>query len=305
MIKIFPLRFIPDNTKINFMGISKYNYLFSIIIIVMSLLMVSTRGINFGIDFTGGAIIEAKLENKPDLSKLYEILEKLDLGDIKIQDYDITSIMIRIGGKSLGQKKLLDGIEGIKQQLKQNYDNNIEFRKIDFVGPQVGDELIKNGILAVLFSGFAILIYVALRFEWQYGVGIIIALIHDIIVTLGFISIFAIEFDLTIIAAILTIIGYSVNDSVVIYDRIRENFKKFKKISIKEIINLSINETLSRTTLTVFSTLVAVLALIFLGGPAIKGFSIVTFVGILVGTYSSIYISAPILIYLGLKKFVR
>ena len=193
----------------------------------------------------------------------------------------------------------------LKEALSSYFKGDIEYSKIDFVGPQVGSELIKNGLLAILFSFGGIMLYIAFRFEWQYGLGIIIALIHDAVFTLGFMSFTQLEFDLTSIAAILTVIGYSVNDSVVIYDRIRENILKYKRLSVQEMINLSVNETLGRTMLTVLTTLISIAALIFFGGEKLYTFSVTVFFGIVVGTYSSIYISAPILIHLGLKKFMR
>ncbi len=193
----------------------------------------------------------------------------------------------------------------MKEALNKYFDNQIEYTKIEFVGPQVGSALIKDAILAMLFSFIGIMIYIAFRFEWQYGLGIIIALIHDTIFTLGFMSISNLEFDLTSVAAILTVIGYSVNDSVVIYDRIRENIVKYKNMSIADMINLSINETLGRTILTVVTTLISVAALILFGGEKLHSFSVTVFFGIVIGTYSSIYISAPILMHLGIKKFLR
>jgi len=302
MSRFFPLRLIPDKTKIDFMKIKQVNVLISIIAIMLSLACISIRGFNFGIDFTGGALIEARLNHKPVLENIHKALKDLPIGEIKIQDFDGNNIMIRIGNHEKENSSLGSNIELVKTTLLKNYSEHIEFRKTDYVGPQVGGELVRKGILAIILSFAAILVYVALRFEWQYGIGIIIALVHDTIVSLGIMSFTGLEFDLTSIAAILTIIGYSVNDSVVIYDRIRENFTKFKKMSVNDIINLSINETLSRTVLTVATTLISVIALILYGGPAIHSFSIVAFCGILIGTYSSIYVSAPILINLGLVR---
>jgi preprotein translocase subunit SecF len=210
---------------------------------------------------------------------------------------------LRVGGGA-NEEQLMKNIETIKEALHKNFKYEIEYRKIDFVGPQVGNQLIQAGVQAMLLAFAAIMMYIWFRFEWQYGVGILIALLHDVIVGLGFMSITNLDFNLSSIAAILTIIGYSVNDSVVIYDRIRENFRKYHKRSVDEVINLSVNETLSRTTLTVLTTLIANLALILFGGEAIRSFSMLVFVGILVGTYSSIYISAPILTLFGLKRGV-
>lgn len=299
----FPIRLIPDNTKIDFMNIRYINMAISLIFLLVSIFFLTTKGLNFGIDFKGGTIIEAKLEHQAELSLLYKELEKLHLGEIHLQNIDNSSLMVKLGSsKSANQQK---DISKLKDALNNHFAHKITYNKIDFVGPQVGSELIKDGLLAVLFSFAGIMLYIAFRFEWQYGLGIIIALIHDTIFTLGFMSFTQLEFSLTSVAAVLTVIGYSVNDSVVIYDRIRENILKYKKLSVSDLINLSINETLSRTTLTVLTTLISIVALIFFGGESLYSFSITVFFGILVGTYSSIYISAPILIHLGIKKFMR
>lgn len=300
----FPLRIISDKTKIDFMGIRFFNMALSLIMLLVSLFFIGNKGLNFGIDFKGGTIIEAKLKVQPKLTSLYEELHQLNLGEIYIQNIDVTNLIIKLGNNDKNQEQIKN-ISILKDALSSYFKNDIEFTKVEFVGPQVGAALIKDGILAMLFSFAGIMCYIALRFEWQYGLGIIIALVHDTVFTLGFMSITQLEFDLTSIAAILTVIGYSVNDSVVIYDRIRENILKYKNISAKEMINLSINETLSRTMLTVLTTLISVAALIVFGGDKLHSFSVTVFFGIVVGTYSSIYISAPILIHLGIKKFLR
>ena len=303
MNSYFPIRLIPDNTKIDFMGIRYFNMLISLLMLLTSIFFISTKGLNFGIDFKGGTIIEAKLKEAADLTPLYQTLEKLQLGEIHIQNIDSNNIMIKLGvDENSNQMK---NISKLKETLNEYFKGEIEYSKIDFVGPQVGSELIKDGLLAILFSFAGIMIYIAFRFEWQYGLGIIIALIHDTFFTLGFMSITGLEFSLTSIAAVLTVIGYSVNDSVVIYDRIRENILKYKNLSGNEMINLSINETLSRTILTVVTTLISTAALVFFGGDSLFSFSVTVFFGIMIGTYSSIYISAPILIHLGIKKFLR
>lgn len=303
MNSYFPVRLIPDNTKIDFMGIRYFNMIISFLMLLVSIFFISTKGLNFGIDFKGGTIIEAKLQQAADLTPLYQTLEKLQLGEIHIQNIDSNNIMIKLGIDENSDQ--IKNISKLKETLNDYFKGEIEYSKIDFVGPQVGSELIKDGLLAMLFSFAGIMLYIAFRFEWQYGLGIIIALIHDTIFTLGFMSITGLEFSLTSIAAILTVIGYSVNDSVVIYDRIRENILKYKRISGNEMINLSINETLSRTILTVVTTLISTAALVFFGGDSLFSFSVTVFFGIMVGTYSSIYISAPILIHLGIKKFLR
>ncbi|MGB4191922.1 MAG: protein translocase subunit SecF [Rickettsiales bacterium] len=300
----FPLRIISDKIKIDFMGIRFFNMALSLIMLLVSLFFIGNKGLNFGIDFKGGTIIEAKLKVQPELTSLYDELHQLNLGEIYIQNIDVTNLIIKLGSNDKNEEQIKN-ITILKDALSSYFKNDIEFTKVEFVGPQVGAALIKDGILAMLFSFAGIMCYIALRFEWQYGLGIIIALVHDTVFTLGFMSVTQLEFDLTSIAAILTVIGYSVNDSVVIYDRIRENILKYKNISAKEMINLSINETLSRTMLTVLTTLISVAALIVFGGDKLHSFSVTVFFGIVVGTYSSIYISAPILIHLGIKKFLR
>lgn len=299
----FPLRIISDKTKIDFMKIRYFNIGISLFLLLTSIFLLSFKGLNLGIDFKGGTVIEAKLDKKAEFMPLYNMLHGLNLGEIHLQNLDSNNIMIKIGNSSSGTQD--KNITLLKNALNSYFDNNIEYSKIEFVGPQVGAALIQDGILAMLFSFAGIMCYIAFRFEWQYGLGIIIALTHDTVFTLGFMSITGLEFDLTSIAAVLTVIGYSVNDSVVIYDRIRENILKYKKMSVQDMINLSINETLGRTMLTVLTTLISVGALIVFGGDKLYSFSLTVFFGIVVGTYSSIYISAPILIHLGIKKFLR
>ncbi|MEK6733718.1 MAG: protein translocase subunit SecF, partial [Pseudomonadota bacterium] len=269
----FPLRLIPDKTKIDFMGIRYINMAISVLLLLISIALISTKGLNFGIDFKGGTIIEAKLENSIELTPLYKSLEELKLGEIYIQNIDKNNLMIKLGNNGTANDQM-ENITILKNALNTYFNNKIEYKKIDFVGPQVGEALIKDGLLAIIFSFAGIMFYIAFRFEWQYGLGIIIALIHDAVFTLGFMSITQLEFNLTSVAAVLTVIGYSVNDSVVIYDRIRENILKYKRLSVDEIINLSINETLSRTILTVTTTLISTAALIFFGGESLYSFSV-------------------------------
>ena len=253
--------------------------------------------IRHAITFAGGVLIEARLENNPDISKIREALSnKID--DIHIQESGENDVLIRVSKASQNQDKLIKKIQDI---LEENF-NKVEYRKIDFVGPQVGSELIFKGFLALFLSFIFIMIYIWIRFDWQFGLGGIFALLHDAIVTLGFFSITGLEFNLTSIASILTIIGYSINDSVVIYDRIRENLRNYKKMDLITLINSSTNSTLSRTILTASTTLISLLALIFFGGEALFSFSVATFFGIALGTYSSIYISAPILLYFDPRK---
>ena len=316
MSALSKFRKIFSNTKIDFMSIHNFALIFSIICIIGSIALVYFKGLNFGIDFAGGVLIEARFNEKPEISKIRELLSS-SIKDIQIQEtkgqetkgqetkgqettpnesekqngnYDI---LIRISKTSDDQSSQ---IKKIQELLNQNYQN-IEYRKVDFVGPQVGSELIFKGSLALALSFVFIMIYIWIRFDWQFGLGGIFALIHDTALTLGFFAITGLEFNLTSIASILTIIGYSINDSVVIYDRIRENLILNQKMDLTQLINSSTNSTLSRTILTSGTTLVSLLALILFGGDMLFSFSMATFFGILVGTYSSIYISAPILLY--------
>jgi preprotein translocase subunit SecF len=295
-----------DNTKIDFMYLSKFVYIFSIMLTILSITLLFTLKLNFGIDFAGGITMEARISEAPDLAKMREILTQLEIGEISIQNFGSDKdIAIRVGTGDANEEQIMIYVEKIKSSLKSNFKYEIEYRKVDFVGPQVGDQLIVAGIQAILLSFLGILIYIWLRFEWQFGVGILVALIHDTIVAMGFMSITGLDFNLASIAALLTIIGYSVNDSVVIYDRIRENLRKYRSKSIDYTLNLSVNETLSRTTLTVLTTLLTNLALIIWGGEAIRSFSILMFFGIMVGTYSSIFISAPLLKVLKVDSLVN
>lgn len=286
------IRLSLNNCRVNFMAFHQIALAFSVISIVISIALVLTKGLNYGIDFAGGVLIEARIEDKFEISQLRQKLSE-QIDDIHIQESGASDILIRVSKNTGDQSQIIKKIQDI---LKQSYQK-IEYRKIDFVGPQVGSELIMKGSLALFLSFFFIMIYIWIRFDWQFGIGGIFALIHDAILTLGFFSITGLEFNLTSIASILTIIGYSINDSVVIYDRIRENLKLNPKMDLINLINSSTNSTLSRTILTASTTLISLLALILFGGEALFSFSMATFFGIAIGTYSSIYISAPILLY--------
>ncbi|MBM5782915.1 MAG: protein translocase subunit SecF, partial [Pelagibacterales bacterium] len=285
------------NTKIDFMKLHKVALFLSIFCIVSSLILVFVRGLNFGIDFAGGILIEARVNEEVDISKMRELIG-VEAKDVQVQNIDQKDFLIRVAKSDLEQSVLVKKIQTI---LDNNYPG-IEYRKVDYVGPQVGSELVIKGLLALLLSFALIMVYIWIRFDWQFGFGGIFALLHDAIVTIGFFSITQLEFNLTSVAAILTIIGYSINDSVVIYDRIRENMIKYKKMSLADLINISTNSTLSRTVLTAGTTLTSLIALIIFGGEVLRSFSIATFFGIALGTYSSIYISAPILIYFDPRK---
>ncbi len=296
------MQIIPANTRFDFLGKRWYAFIFSILMMVATIVLLLTRGLNLGIDFTGGILIEAEFKQAPDISNIRQALHETGIGEISLQSFGKpNNIMIRIGQKETEENSRVKIVDMVKAKISEKFGNEVEYRKVDYVGPKVGGELIKGGIVALLLSFAAIMGYIWFRFEWQYGIGGVAALVHDAWLTMGFFSITQLEFDLSSIAAILTIIGYSINDSVVIYDRIRENLRKYKTMPIGELLNISINETLSRTILTVSTVLIAVLTLIFVGGDVIKSFSMATFFGILIGTYSSVYISAPILIFFRLR----
>lgn len=287
--------------NINFVSFSKLMAFVSIALVVGSFYLFFTKGFNFGVDFSGGIVIEVRPENKIKISEIRNQIEekskKLPISEISIQEISNSSdIMFRIGEKSKSDKDRVKLIADIKNAIKDVTGKKSDFRKVDYVGPQVGSELIKSGALAIALAFLGMLIYIWFRFEWQYGFGGILALIHDSIIVLGMYSLTGLEFNLTSVAAVLTVVGYSINDSVVIYDRIRENLKKYRKMDFTNLLNLSLNETLSRTTLTSLTTLLSLIGLMVLGGDALFGFSFAIFFGILIGTYSSIYVSAPILL---------
>jgi preprotein translocase subunit SecF len=300
-MQLFPLRLLPNNINFDFMHFKKVSYTISVILTVLSFTVIGVKKFNFGIDFIGGISIDVRTDVPADLPKMREVLGNLEIGEVVLQNFGSDlDLSIRVG--SSNEADLVRNIELIKKALADNFDYKFDYRKVDFVGPQVGSQLIQSGAMAMILSFLAIMFYTWLRFEWHFGLGVLIALVHDAILSLGFMSITGLDFNLSTIAAILTIIGYSVNDSVVIYDRIRENLRKFSKKPLPQVINLSVNETLSRTTLTVLTTLLANLALVLFGGEAIKSFSVLVFFGILAGTYSSIFVSAPILTLFVSKK---
>lgn len=301
-MRLYPLQLLPENININFIKLKKINYIISLLIITISILWSGIYGFNFGIDFIGGITMDIRSEKTMDLAKMRQCLNQMNIGEVILQSFGSENdISIRIGAEK--NTDFSKTVESIKKTLESNFDENFEYRKVDFVGPQIGYELIMAGAQSIILAFLAIMVYIWFRFEWQFGVGVIISLIHDAVACLGFMSLTGLDFNLSTVAAILTVIGYSVNDSVVIYDRIRENFFKYRKKTTSEIINLSINQTLSRTTLTVLTTLIANISLIMFGGEAIRSFSLLVFFGILIGTYSSIFVSAPVLTIFNFKKF--
>jgi preprotein translocase subunit SecF len=291
-----PIRKFKKLPEFNFTKLNKFSFTFSILLVFASIISLATKGLNKGIDFTGGILIEAHFKNSPSLANLRNLLSKEDLGEVSLQEFgSAENILIRIGNDQKSEKKQIAKIKIVKNLLNHNYPEQINYRKTDYVGPTVGKELITSGISALIIAFLAMMIYIWIRFDFKFGIGALIALIHDTILTMGFFAITQLEFNLTSIAAILTIIGYSINDSVVIYDRIRENIRKYRKKPMPEIIDQSVNETLTRTLLTAGTTIIALLALAIFGGNVLQSFSLAVLFGVVIGTYSSIYIAAPIL----------
>ena len=294
------LNIFPRNTNYKFMRLRKIAIFFSISLFIISFISIFIQGLNFGIDFTGGVLIELRSKNEIiNLTDLRGNLNKLNIGEVQLQTIGSDNdIAIRVQ-KDSGDDKQLDSIKKIKNALS---NIEIEFRRTEYVGPKVGKELIRAGLIAILFSLLGILAYIWLRFEWHFALGAIIALIHDVFLTIGFFSIFQFEFNLATVAAVLTIAGYSINDTVVIYDIIRETLRKYKEAPFEEIINLSLNRTLSRTLMTSLTTLLALLALFIFGGNVISGFIIALIWGVIIGTYSSLYIASPALLILNVDQ---
>lgn len=300
--------FIPENINIPFTKMRLMAFSVSLILILISVFTISTRGLNLGIDFTGGTLIEVKTPESPNLKALRESLNDLGLGAISIQEFGAADdLLIRIPQQLEDTPEAQKESEKIAQDtvretLDIKFSSGVDYRRTEFVGPQVGEELKKQGLYAVLFSLLGIMAYVWMRFEWQFGVTALIALAHDTIITLGLFSLTQMQFDLSTVAAILMIAGYSINDTVVVFDRLRENLRKFKKMPLPELFNNAINQTLSRTTMTSITTLLALGALYYFGGEVIRGFVIALIFGIVIGTYSSIFIAAPTLLYMNIRR---
>ena len=302
------LKLVPKNTSWNFFSRSKLWISISIILVVLSLISFFVQNLNFGIDFRGGTSIRTESSEPVNVAAYRNALSSLDLGDITISEVfdpnfedDQNVAMIRIQAQPGQEAATSILVENSLQKLKR-VSEDIKFVSVESVGPKVSGELIRTAIIAVILAISAVLFYIWIRFEWQFAVGAISALIHDVILTIGIFSLLQIKFDLAIIAAILTIVGYSLNDTVVVFDRVRENLRKFKKRSLIEVMNLSINETMSRTVMTSVTTLLALISLFVLGGDVIRGFVFAMIWGVVVGTYSSIFIASAILLWTGVKR---
>jgi len=272
----------------------------SLILVVLSLILLTFKGLNYGIDFKGGTLIELRSsDNNINVSNLRDNLNQMDLGDVSVKKFgNDQDYLIKFENKN-DSKNI---IEEIRSNLDKSFGNNFDFRRVENVGPKVSAELLKSGVIAISVSLALMLIYIWIRFEWQFSLGAIIALFHDVIITLGLFSLLSLEINLSIIAAILTIVGYSMNDTVVIFDRVRENLRKYSDIKIFELTNISINETLSRTLITSITTLLALFSIFFFGGEILKGFSLAMIFGVIFGTYSSIYIANTVLVRLNVSQ---
>jgi len=282
--------------NIKFSNSYKKMNIFSLILIFLSIIFLLFKGLNFGVDFKGGTLIEVRTENENiKLSDIRQSLLKMELADVNVKKFGKEKdFLIKIDISKTDDPNF---IKTINDQLSSDLGSSVNFRRVENVGPKVSEELLEAGMLAISLSLLAMLFYIWIRFEWQFSLGAIVALIHDVIITLGIFSFLSYEINLSIVAAVLTIVGYSMNDTVVIFDRIRENLRKYTKIFISEITDTSINETLSRTLITSFTTLLALLSIFFFGGEILKGFSFAMILGVIIGTYSSIFVAAPILRY--------
>jgi len=294
------LRYMPTEFKWDVVGTRFLWYVMTVILIVGSLVSIATKGFNFGIDFAGGILMEARAEQVIDLAPLRSKLNDLGMGEINITTFGDTGrdIVIRVPQQEGGDQAQNVALKRVQESIGAGY----EIRRTEVVGPKVGAELIISGALAVALAVTAIAIYVWFRFEWQFALGACLALCSDVITTLGVFSLFEMNFDLTTVAAVLTIAGYSVNDSIVVYDRVREMLRKYKKMPLPELLNLSVNRVLPRTLLTVFTVFLTVIALLIFGGETLFGFSIAMLWGLFVGTFSSIRVGMPVLLYLDLRR---
>jgi preprotein translocase subunit SecF len=293
------LHLIPVGISLQFIPKRKIFFIASAVIIITSIFLFLGKSLNYGIDFKGGIMIEVKTQGPANLGAMRQTLSGLGLGAIELQEFGaVDTVLIRVQRQPGGDKAQDPAVQKVKAALGANVD----YRRTETVGPKISDELFWSGVQAVLFAIIAIMIYIWFRFEWQFGIGAIVALSHDVISTIGLFALFQFEFNLSTVAAVLTIAGYSINDTVVVYDRVRENLRKYKTLPFTDLLNRSVNETLSRTVITSVTTLLALLALYFLGGEVIRDFSFAMIWGVLIGTYSSICLAVPLLLYLNVNR---
>ncbi len=296
------LKLVPEETNFRFMKLRNAAFTFSALLMAASLALFLMRGLNLGIDFVGGIMIEVGGEESFDINHVRDVVNGLNLGDTAVQEFgDPTDILIRIE-RQTGEAEAQQAAVILVQQALSAEISDLSWRRTEVVGPKVSGELARDGVIAIISAIAAILLYIWFRFEWQFGLGAVMALIHDVTLTIGFFALTQLEFNLSIIAAILTIVGYSLNDTVVVYDRIREMIRKYRSLPFEEILNVSINSTLSRTTMTSVTTLIALLSLFLFGPEVIRGFTAAMIWGVFVGTYSSIFVAAPLLMFMKLSR---
>jgi preprotein translocase subunit SecF len=296
---LFRMQLVPPGTKIPFIAWRKYFFTFSVLLVLGSLALFAVRGLNYGIDFQGGILLEVKTQGPADIGGMRSTLGALGLGEVALQGFGAPDdVLIRLAKQEGGDAQQQVAVEKVKQALGAG----VEYRRVEVVGPQVSNELLLDGIYAVVLALIAKLIYIWFRFEWQFGLAAVIALLHDVISTIGVFAVLQWEFNLSTIAAVLTIAGYSINDTVVVFDRVRENLRKYKTMALPELLNRSINETLARTIMTSLTTLVAIGALYAFGGEVVRGFSFAMIYGIGIGTFSSICVAAPLLLYMKVPR---
>lgn len=289
------LRLVPENTKIDFVAKRRAAFAISFALIVATLASLAIQGLNFGIDFRGGILIEAQAPEPVDIAELRSQLATLDLGEVQLQEFGSPrDILIRIQQQQGGEGEQRAAIEQVRGLLGDDY----EYRRVELVGPKVGSELLRDGLIATALAILGITLYVAFRFEWQFGVAALVATFHDVVTTVGLYSILGLDFDLTAVAALLTLAGYSINDTVVVFDRIREILRKHKSADLATVINMAVNQTLSRTVLTSGTTLAAILPLLIFGGSTLANFTVALTWGILIGTFSSVFVAASLLLYM-------
>ncbi|MCB1758557.1 MAG: protein translocase subunit SecF [Gammaproteobacteria bacterium] len=295
------MRILKSPLNIDFMARRKLAMTVSVALILVSIVAVILRGMNLGIDFTGGTLVEVGYQKAVELSQVRSVLAAAGFEDVTVQHFGTTKdVLVRLAASADGDEAALSN--RAFSELNAAVDGSAQLRRVEFVGPQVGDELTEDGGLAMLYALIGILIYVALRFEYRFALGSIIALVHDVLITIGIFAVFQVEFDLPVLAAVLAVIGYSLNDTIVVYDRIRENFRKIRKGDAESIINASLNQTLARTLVTSLTTLLVLLSLFVFGGEIIHGFALALIIGVVVGTYSSIYVASSAVLMLGISR---
>ena len=294
-----PLRLIPPDTNFQFIALRKRAYVVSILLILAAVASLAVQSLNFGIDFVGGTLIEVRTKGPADISAMRQTLSALDRGEVGLQEFgQPTDVLIRIQQQPGGDAAQQATVAAVKEALGDSVE---EYRRVEVVGPKVGGELIEAGAISVALALLAIMAYIWFRFEWQFGVGAVLALAHDVITTVGIFSILQLEFNLSTVAAVLTIAGYSINDTVVVFDRVRENLRRYKTLPMTDLLNRSVNETLSRTVMTSVTTLLALLSLFFLGGEVIRDFAFAMIWGVIIGTYSSVWIASATLLWMGVR----